>query len=61
MYRINTSNVGLKPDTCIWLQADVRGIYPTYLIVQEVSKTIEIINSLNYMYTSLEFISSIVC
>ena len=30
MYRINTSNVGLKPDTCIWLQADVRGIYPIH-------------------------------
>ena len=30
---------------CIWLEADVRGIYPTYLIVEEVSKTIEIINS----------------
>ena len=44
MYRINTENGGFKPDTCIWLEADVRGIYPTYLIV-EVSKTIEIINS----------------
>ena len=22
----------------IWLEADVRGIYPTYLIVEEVSK-----------------------
>ena len=29
----------------LWLEADVRGIYPTYLIVEEVSKTIEIINS----------------
>ena len=25
----------------LWLEADVRGIYPTYLIVEEVSKTIE--------------------
>ena len=33
-YRINTEN------GCIWLEADVRGIYPTYLIVEEVSKTI---------------------
>ena len=48
-YRINTENGGFKPD-----------IYPTYLIVEEVSKTIEIINSRMYMYTSLEFIISIV-
>ena len=33
-----------QPDTWIWLEADVRGIYPTYLIVEEVPKTIEIIN-----------------
>ena len=26
-YRINTENGGFKPDT--WLEADVRGIYPT--------------------------------
>ena len=55
MYRINTENGGFKPDTspgaagpegCIWLEADVRGIYPTYLIeLEDVSKTIEIINS----------------
>ena len=44
MYRINTENRGFKP-VCIWLEADVRGIYLTYLIVEEVSKTIEIINS----------------
>ena len=44
MYRINTENGGIKPDTCTWLEADVRGIYPTYLIVEEVSKTVEIIN-----------------
>ena len=44
MYRINTENGGFKPDTCTWLEADVRGIYPTYLIVEEVSKTVEIIN-----------------
>ena len=34
-YRINNENG----------EVDVRGIYPTYLIVEEVSKTIEIINS----------------
>ena len=54
MYRINAENGGFKPDTsrgaadpegCIWLETDVRGIYPTYLIVEEVSKSIEIINS----------------
>ena len=60
MYRINTQNGGFKPDTsrgaaghegCIWLEADVRGIYPTYLIVEEVSKTIEIIKSWDvYVY-----------
>ena len=44
----------------LWLEADVRGIYPTYLIVEEVSKTIEIINSSMYLFTSLEFIISIV-
>ena len=46
MYRINTENGGFKPDEAryIWLEADIRGIYPTYLIVEEVSKTIEIIN-----------------
>ena len=69
MYRINTENGGFKPDTsrgaagpegCIWLEADVQGIYPTYLIVEEVSKTIEIINSRDILYTSLEFIISIV-
>ena len=49
-YRINTENGGFK--LCIWLEADVRGIYPTYLIVEEVSKTIEIINS--RMYVSLQ-------
>ena len=39
-YRINTENGGFKPD-----------IYPTYLIVEEVSKTIEIINSRDvYVY-----------
>ena len=54
-YRINTENGGFN-----WLEADVRGIYPTYLIVEEVSKTIEIINSRMYLYTSLEFIISIV-
>ena len=44
MYRINTMNVGFNSDTsrgaaglegCIWLEADVQGIYPTYLIVEE--------------------------
>ena len=30
-----------------------RGIYPTYLIVKEVSKTIEIINSRMYLYKAL--------
>ena len=38
MCRINTENGGFKPDTsreaegpeeCIWLKADVRGIYPS--------------------------------
>ena len=49
MYRINTENGGFKPE--IWLEAKVRGSYPTYLIVEEVSKTIEIINSRDvYVY-----------
>ena len=51
MYRINTENGGFSPEGCIWLEADVRGIYPTYLIVEEVSNTIEIINSRDvYVY-----------
>ena len=59
-YRINTENGGFKPDTgCIWLEADVRGIYLTYFIVEEVSKTIEIINSRNVSVYILEFIISI--
>ena len=41
-YRINTENGGFKPD-----------IYPTYLIVEEVSETIEIINSRMYLYKAL--------
>ena len=52
MYKINTENGGFKPDTWlgadvrgIFFEADVRSIYSTYLIVEEVSKTIEIINS----------------
>ena len=51
MYRINTEG----PQGCIWLEVDVRGIDPAedpaYLIVEEVSKTIEIINSRDvYVY-----------
>ena len=34
-----------RPEGFIWLKPDIRGIYLTYLIVEEVSKTIEIINS----------------
>ena len=34
MYWINTENGGFKPDTCIWLKADVRGIYPTYNTIE---------------------------
>ena len=57
----------------IWCKADVRGIYLTYLIVEEVSKIIQNINSRDiyiYLYkslvqgiykdTSLEFIIPIV-
>ena len=45
----------IHPEGCIWLEADVRGIYPTYLIVEEVSKTIEIINSRDVSVYILEF------
>ena len=54
MYRIDTSNVGFTaagPEGFIWRKADVRSIYPTYLIVEEVSKTIKIQGM--YLYTSL--------
>ena len=69
-YRINTENGGFKPDTsrgaanpegCIWFEADVRGIYPAYLIVhEEVSKTIKMINSRDVYVYIFEFIISIV-
>ena len=45
MYGINTENRGRMSRGFIWRKADVRGIYPTYLIVEEVSKIIQNINS----------------
>ena len=50
MYRINTENGGFTPDKSRKPTFDVN---PTYLIVEEVSKTIEIINSRIYLYISL--------
>ena len=46
-YRINTENGGFKSKSGLKAKPtfEVFTIYPTYLIVEEVSKTIEIINS----------------
>ena len=43
LHRINSED--RRPDGFIWCKADIQGIYLTYLIVEEVSKTIKIINS----------------
>ena len=51
---------GRRPEGFIWLKHDIQGIYLTYLIVEEVSITIEIINSRDVSVYILEFIISIV-